>query len=223
MTRIFILAAAFLLCAGAANAQSVGNGNGNGNSGTGTGNGNGNGNNVITFQGRNVANTPSFAAPGLAAAGIESCLASASAGGAGGGIAVTIAGPVLDQGCNIRLYARTLYATGHRLAATQLLCNDPQVAAALATEGVRCFVGVGVQVQNQMAAPPPPRQQAGLFGGMFGCKHYVLFQGCMDEPPPSLAAAEPQPEPQPVAVAEPVKHRHKLARRTVNRETASAN
>jgi hypothetical protein len=179
--RFALAAVALMLMASPASAQVIGNSNsGNGN-GNGNLDGNGNGANVsVSARG----NTPSFAAPGLAAAGIESCLASASAGGAGGGIAVTIAGPILDKGCDIRLFSRTLFAMGHRLAATQILCNDPQAAQALAVEGVRCYVGIGAQIQN----PGPPQPQ--LFGGLFGCKHYVLFQGCLDEPPPAFASAE---------------------------------
>ncbi len=169
---------------GSGNVNSNGNGNGNGNSGSGNGNGNGNGSgNSYATNVSARGNTPSFAAAGLAAAGIESCLASASAGGAGGGIAVTVAGPILDKGCDIRLYSRTLFATGHRLAATQMLCNDPQAAQALATEGVRCFVGVGAEMQN-------PRPDPNAVSSIFNCRHYVLFQGCLDEPPSAVAALD---------------------------------
>jgi len=218
--RFLIAMAALLITLAAAQAQTVisGNGNGNGNSGTGSGNGNGNGNGngIVTVMNSARGNTPSFAAPGLAAAGIESCMASVSAGGAGGGVAVTIAGPIVDKGCDIRLFARTLYALGYRQAATQILCNDPQAAAALAVEGVRCYVGIGAQIQN----PPPPQPQ--LFGGIFNCRHYVLFQGCMDEPAPAVAAADVEragatavAENEPEAVPAPKPrphHRRKLAR-----------
>lgn len=152
-----------LLVTTAAQAQS-GSGNGIGNSGAGNGNGNGNGSNNVLAAGAAAGasssvsiggsgsgsgrNTPGVWAPGLAAAGIESCLGSASVGGAGPGIGVTIGGTLTDKGCNLRLYARTLYSLGHPVAATQILCNDPDVALALAVEGVRCLAGPGAEAQR---------------------------------------------------------------------------
>lgn len=159
MRRPFLLVLA-LLTATAAQAQS-GSGNGIGNSGAGNGNGNGNGSNnvlaaaaaagassAVTIGGGSGRNTPGVWAPGLAAAGIESCLGSASVGGSGPGLGLTIGGTLTDKGCNLRLYARTLYSLGHRVAATQILCNDPDVALALAVEGVRCLSGPGAEAQR---------------------------------------------------------------------------
>lgn len=149
------------LLATEAQAQLVsGNNNGNAGSGIGSSNGNGNGNgngsnntvsggtssSALNFRGRQQA--PAIVAPGLAAAGIESCLGSTSVGGAGPGFGVTIGSTTTDRGCNLRLYSRTLYALGHRVAATQILCNDPDVAQALLAEGVQCRVGVGAEVQQ---------------------------------------------------------------------------
>jgi hypothetical protein len=161
--RRSLLTVLVLFAATAAQAQ-AGLGNGIGNSGAGNGNGNGNGsNNVLGAAavagssssvniggggGGSGRNTPGVWAPGLAAAGIESCLGSASVGGAGPGIGVTIGGTLTDKGCNLRLYARTLYSLGHRVAATQILCNDPDVALALAVEGVRCLAGPGAETQR---------------------------------------------------------------------------
>ena len=164
-----IVASLLLLATTVAHAQVInGSGNGNNNSGLGSGNGNGNGNgngsnnttstsasagsnnttstsasaggSAVTLN-NNRRNAPAITAPSLAAAGIETCLGSNSVGGAGPGFGVTIAGTTTDRGCNPRLYSRTLYSMGHKLAATQILCNDPDVAAALALEGVRCLVG----------------------------------------------------------------------------------
>lgn len=150
-----------LLLTTAAQAQS-GIGNGIGNFGAGNGNGNGNGSNnalaaaaaagsssSVNIGGSGSGrNTPGVWAPGLAAAGIESCLGSASVGGSGPGLGLTIGGTLTDKGCNLRLYARTLYSLGHRVAATQILCNDPDVALALAVEGVRCLSGAGAEAQR---------------------------------------------------------------------------
>jgi hypothetical protein len=139
------LASALLLATTGAYAQS-GSNNGNGNIGSGNGNGNGNGNNngsnnILASSGgtsnvnfRSRRNAPSVIAPGLAAAGIESCLGSASIGGSGPGFGLTIASTTTDKGCNLRLFSRTLYSLGHRRAATQILCNDAQVAEALGVE-----------------------------------------------------------------------------------------
>jgi hypothetical protein len=101
---------------------------------------------------RIARNTPFVLAPGLAAAGIETCLGSTSVGGAGPGFGVTIAGTTQDRGCNLRLFSRTLYSMGHKAAAVQILCNDPDVAAALALEGVRCLVGPAAEAEARAAA-----------------------------------------------------------------------
>ena len=154
MRQPWMIPAAFVLILPTtlpAHAQVVaGNGNGNGN-----GNGSGSNNvvsNSVALHARRQA--PAVIAPGLAAAGIESCLGSTSIGGAAPGFGVSIGGTTTDRGCNLRLYARTLFALGHRVAATQILCNDPDVAQALLAEGIRCRIGLGPEVQR--AADPLP-------------------------------------------------------------------
>jgi hypothetical protein len=52
---------------------------------------------------------------------------------------------------------------GHKLAATQILCNDPDVAAALALEGVRCLVGPAAEARG-LGQKRRPRRWPG--GGM---------------------------------------------------------
>ena len=177
-----------VIAASAANAQVInGSNNGNGNTGIGNGNGNngnGNGNgsfntttatsdltagasnSSVTFNGKR--NTPAVIAPGLAAAGIETCLGSNSVGGAGPGFGVTIAGTITDRGCNLRLYSRTLYSMGHKLAATQILCNDPDVAAALALEGVRCLVGPAAEAAARGLANARAEAEAAAGGRVRG-------------------------------------------------------
>ena len=61
---------------------------------------------------------------------------------------VTIGATTTDKGCNLRLYSRNAHGLGHKVAATQILCNDPDVAVALASEGVRCLTGPGVEAQR---------------------------------------------------------------------------
>ncbi|SDA27628.1 hypothetical protein SAMN02799622_04095 [Methylobacterium sp. UNC378MF] len=207
----FVLAV--VLAATAAQAQS-GLGNGIGNSGAGNGNGNGNGsNNVLgaaaaagSSSSVNIGgsgsgrNTPGVWAPGLAAAGIESCLGSASAGGAGPGFGVTIGGTLTDKGCNLRLYARTLYSLGHRVAATQILCNDPDVALALAVEGVPCLAGPGAEVQRSVGFTAPASDYAAT----------------------SALGAETGLEPAPMLPRSPPKRRRRVQAETGRRSAAPA-
>jgi hypothetical protein len=181
-----------------AQAQIVnGNDNGNNNTGIGSGNGNGNGNgngsgNKTSATINSPRNNPTIVAPGLAAAGVESCLGSASIGGAGGGFGLTFGSTVTDRGCNLRLYARTLFALGHRQAATQILCNDPDVARALSTEGIDCGYGSPPSAfsASYVEAKPPRPAHTGRAPDMAppalpaeasgACRHYELFRGCVD-------------------------------------------
>jgi hypothetical protein len=82
--------------------------------------------------------TPTVVAPGLAAAGVETCLGSASGGLSVMGTGLTFGGTTPDEGCSIRLAARQLNAFGHPRAALALMCQDPRVAAAMATVGDEC-------------------------------------------------------------------------------------
>jgi hypothetical protein len=198
--RILITASFLLLAIASADAQIVnGNDNGNGNSGVGSGNGNGNGNGngsgntTAVNLNNNRRNAPPVTAPSLAAAGIETCLGSNSVGGSGPGFGVTIAGTVPDRSCNLRLFSRTLYNLGYRNAATQILCNDPDVAAALAIEGVRCNVGFTTEAASraetraELPAEAPSRTAT-------TCENYVLFRGCLDKPTPVEVAVSAPPK-----------------------------
>jgi hypothetical protein len=82
--------------------------------------------------------TPTVVAPGLAAAGVETCLGSASGGLSLMGTGLTFGATTPDAGCSIRLAARQLSAFGHPRAALALMCQDPRVAAAMATVGDLC-------------------------------------------------------------------------------------
>jgi hypothetical protein len=222
--RTLIVASILLLAASGANAQIInGSNNGNNSIGLGTGNGNGNGNgngsnnttaSTSSSGSGNVnvdsrGNTPAVVAPSLAAAGTESCLGSTSVGGAGPGFGVTIAGTMTDKGCNLRLLSRTLYNLGHRVAATQILCNDPDAALALRAEGVRCRVGIGAEIEAAEAAralaSAEPAVATGAStstsaapAGRHTCQNYVLFQGCLDPPAPTVTAEMKSP-PHPTA------------------------
>ncbi len=71
-----------------------------------------------------LVTTPTVAAPGLAAAGIETCLGSASGGLSLMGGGITFGATKVDEGCTIRLLARQLYAFGLHKAAVALMCQD---------------------------------------------------------------------------------------------------
>jgi hypothetical protein len=81
---------------------------------------------------------PTVVAPGLAAAGIETCLGSASGGVSLMGGGVTFGTTKVDEGCTIRLLARQLFAFGFQKAAVALMCQDGRVAAAMEAAGTFC-------------------------------------------------------------------------------------
>jgi hypothetical protein len=85
---------------------------------------------------------PNVVAPGLAAAGVETCLGSASAGLSLMGGGFTFGSTKVDEGCTLRLLARQLFAFGFRKAAVALMCQDQHVFIAMDEVGTPC--------------PPPP-------------------------------------------------------------------
>jgi hypothetical protein len=82
--------------------------------------------------------TPTVVAPGLAAAGTETCLGSSSGGLSLMGGGLTFGGTKVDDGCTIRLLARQLFAFGFQKAAVALMCQDDRVANAMAVSGSPC-------------------------------------------------------------------------------------
>jgi hypothetical protein len=82
--------------------------------------------------------TPTVAAPGLAAAGVETCLGSAAGGLSLMGEGFTFGNTKVDEGCTIRLLARQLYAFGFQKAAVALMCEDEHVVLAMAEVGSPC-------------------------------------------------------------------------------------
>ena len=85
-------------------------------------------NQTITTQGTtSVRTVPSVFAPGLAAAGIESCLGSVSGGGSWLGTGITLGGSVPDTSCSARLDARTLWSFGLKKAAVARLCLNTDI------------------------------------------------------------------------------------------------
>jgi hypothetical protein len=81
---------------------------------------------------------PTVVAPGLAAAGIETCLGSNSGGVSVMGGGFSFGRTTVDDGCTIRLLARQLHAFGFQKAAVALMCQDERVAVAMDAVGTPC-------------------------------------------------------------------------------------
>src|ERR1700691_3953206 len=82
-----------------------------------------------------LTTTPTVVAPGLTAAGIETCLGSAAGGISLMGGGFTFGSTRVDEGCTIRLLARQLYAFGFKTAALALMWQDGRVELAMQTAG----------------------------------------------------------------------------------------
>jgi hypothetical protein len=78
-----------------------------------------------------IKNVPSVFAPGLAAAGLETCLGSISGGGAFVGTGFSFGSTIPDPGCAARLDARTLWSFGLKKAAIARLCLGTDVYNAM--------------------------------------------------------------------------------------------
>ena len=154
--------------------------------------------NETTPANQTINNVPNVYAPGLAAAGSEVCLGSISAGGAGAGFGLTVGGTMVDQGCQLRMNARTLATLGYNVAAREEMCIDPAVRAAMLSAGTPCsadrvappqaraeYDGAASQPTNltivSAAAPPAPAA---------GChRQYQLLGGWYDACPTNKAVA----------------------------------
>lgn len=95
-----------------------------------------------------VRSVPSVVAPGLAAAGLETCLGSVSGGGAFVGTGFSFGTSIPDAGCAARLDARTLWSMGLKKAAVARLCLNGDIYRAMP------------EVCRQYLPPPAPRYPA---------------------------------------------------------------
>ena len=77
---------------------------------------------ITTGGSSSVKTVPSVFAPGLGAAGLETCLGSVSGGASALGWGATFGTTTPDPGCQARLDARTLWAFGLKGAAVARLC-----------------------------------------------------------------------------------------------------
>ena len=78
-----------------------------------------------------VKNVPTAFAPGLAAAGLETCLGSVSGGGSFVGTGFSFGTTIPDPGCAARLDARTLWSMGLKKAAVARLCLNGDIYRAM--------------------------------------------------------------------------------------------
>ena len=78
-----------------------------------------------------VKNVPSVFAPGLTAAGLETCLGSVSGGGAFVGTGFSFGTSIPDPSCAARLDARTLWSMGLKKAAVARLCLNGDIYRAM--------------------------------------------------------------------------------------------
>lgn len=95
-----------------------------------------------------VRNVPSVFAPGLAAAGLETCLGSVSGGGSFVGTGFSFGSTIPDPGCAARLDARTLWSMGLKKAAIARLCLGTEIYRAMPEVCVRYLptpYGYGVE------------------------------------------------------------------------------
>ncbi|MGA8898100.1 hypothetical protein [Bradyrhizobium sp.] len=99
-----------------------------------------------------VKNVPSVFAPGLAAAGLETCLGSISGGGAFLGTGLSFGSTIPDPGCAARLDARTLWSMGLKKAAVARLCLNPEIYRAMPEV---CRVYLPLPAPAGYAAPAP--------------------------------------------------------------------
>jgi len=74
-----------------------------------------------------IKSAPSMVAPGLTAAGLETCLGSASGTVSAVGFGIGGGSTYKDEDCTARLDSRTLFAMGLKAAAVARLCQRPDV------------------------------------------------------------------------------------------------
>ena len=104
-----------------------------------------------------VKNVPSVVAPGLAAAGLETCLGSVSGGGAFVGTGISFGTSIPDPSCAARLDARTLWSMGLKKAAVARLCLNGDIYRAMPEV---CHQYLPPPAPGYPARPPVPTRYA---------------------------------------------------------------
>jgi hypothetical protein len=114
---------------------------------------------TVSRQTGGLRNVPAVFAPGLAAAGLETCLGSVSGGISGMGFGGSFGTTVPDRGCSARLDARTLWSMGLKKASVARLCLTPEIQQSMPEV---CAEYLPVQTQPGVYAPAPTVQAARL-------------------------------------------------------------
>ena len=104
-----------------------------------------------------VRSVPGVIAPGLSAAGLETCLGSISGGGAFVGTGFSFGTTIPDPGCAARLDARTLWSFGLKKAALARLCLNPDINRAMPEV---CVKYLPPPAPGYPAPPPVPIRYA---------------------------------------------------------------
>ena len=104
-----------------------------------------------------IKNVPLVSAPGLTAAGLETCLGSVSGGGAFVGTGFSFGTTIPDPGCAARLDARTLWSMGLKKAAVARLCLNGDIYRAMPEV---CGAYLPQPAPGHPAAPPVPTRYA---------------------------------------------------------------
>src|SRR5215467_11140309 len=103
----------------------------------------------------NERNVPAVFAPGLSAAGLETCLGSVSGGGSAMGWGATFGTTIPDPGCAARLDARTLWSMGLKKAAVARLCQMTDIYNSMPDVCVRYAPPRAAGVYASAGAPVP--------------------------------------------------------------------
>jgi hypothetical protein len=104
-----------------------------------------------------LENVPTAFAPGLAAAGLETCLGSVSGGGSFVGTGLSFGITIPDAGCAARLDARTLWSMGLKKAAVARLCLNGDIYRAMPEV---CDQYLPRPAPGYPASPPVPARYA---------------------------------------------------------------
>ena len=94
-----------------------------------------------------VKMAPAITAPNMTTTLTETCMGSSTVGGAGVGFGVSLGTTWTDVDCVRRLNAREIASFGDKEAAKELLCINPDVAAAYAAAGRPCRIAAAPSTQ----------------------------------------------------------------------------
>lgn len=162
MLKSVIIAAGFVLAATAVQAQTVVVGAGS-NSQSNSQSQAGSNSSVTIKNSRGYRQVGTAIAPGLIAGGIT-CQGSASIGAGGPGWGFAFGSTKLDRDCNTRENAKMIALMGERDAAREVMCNVPEVRAAMARVGRPCIGDARVAHNSKGGKSVYRASSEGLFG-----------------------------------------------------------